>query len=131
MSFEDESLTFAGLNRRANRLAHHLRALGVGPDVRVGIGVERSLEMVVGLVAVAKAGGAYVPLDPDYPPERLRHMLEDSRPAVLLTQERLRGRFAAAGEIPVIALGVLESVRLLANASRLLADRTVDGIVAN
>jgi len=103
VSFEEQALTFAELNRRANRLAHHLRALGVGPDARVGIGVERSLEMVVGVVAVAKAGGAYVPLDPDYPADRLRHMLDDSRPAVLLTQERLRERFAAL-EIPILLL---------------------------
>ncbi|HEV2149307.1 MAG TPA: amino acid adenylation domain-containing protein, partial [Longimicrobiaceae bacterium] len=93
--FGDETLTYAELNRRANRLAHYLRELGVGPDVRVALGVERSPEMVVALLAVLKAGGAYVPLDPEYPAERLRHMLEDSRPALLLTQGRLRGRFPA------------------------------------
>ena len=69
--FEDRQLTYGELNARANRLAHHLRRLGVGPDSRVAICVERSLEMVVGLLAVLKAGGAYVPLDPAYPAERL------------------------------------------------------------
>jgi len=84
--FEQESLTYAELNSRANRLAHHLRFLGVKPDCRVAICVGRSLEMVVGLLAVLKAGGAYVPLDPAYPVERLRHMLVDSEPVALLTQ---------------------------------------------
>ena len=77
------------MNRRANRLAHYLRELGVKPDERVAICVERGLEMVVGLLGILKAGGAYVPLDPDYPAERLRYMLEDSGPAALLTQGHL------------------------------------------
>ncbi|MBV9107798.1 MAG: AMP-binding protein, partial [Gemmatimonadetes bacterium] len=84
--FGDLALTYTELNERANRLAHHLRALGVGPEARVAICVERGLEMMVGLLAVLKAGGAYVPLDPAYPAERLRYMLADSRPAVLLTR---------------------------------------------
>jgi amino acid adenylation domain-containing protein/FkbM family methyltransferase len=87
--FEDEQLTYQELNRRANQLAHYLRELGVGPDVLVGICVERSLEMVVGLLGVLKAGGAYVPLDMDYPQERLAFMLEDAQVPVLLTQQRL------------------------------------------
>ncbi len=78
-------LTYRELNQRANQVAHHLRSLGVGPESLVGICVERSLEMVVGLLGILKAGGAYVPLDPAYPPERLAFMLEDSRVAVLLT----------------------------------------------
>ncbi|HST58143.1 MAG TPA: amino acid adenylation domain-containing protein, partial [Longimicrobium sp.] len=82
---EEGTLTFAELNARANRLAHHLAGLGVGPDVRVGICMERSLELAVGLLAVVKAGGCYVPLDPDYPADRLRHMVEDAAPAALLT----------------------------------------------
>ena len=81
---EDARLTYAELNARANRLAHHLRTLGVKPDARVAICVERSLEMVVGLLAILKAGGAYVPLDPVHPAERLAGTLEDSAPAVLL-----------------------------------------------
>ena len=90
--YEDEQLTYDELNRRANQLAHYLRGLGVGPEALVGICVERSLEMVVGLLGILKAGGAYVPLDPGYPAERLSFMLEDAAVAVLLTQEHLRPR---------------------------------------
>jgi amino acid adenylation domain-containing protein/FkbM family methyltransferase len=87
--FEDKQLTYRELNRRANQFAHHLQKLGVGPDVLVGICVERSLEMIVGVLAVLKAGGAYVPLDPAYPKKRLALMLEDAQMPVLLTQHRL------------------------------------------
>jgi amino acid adenylation domain-containing protein/non-ribosomal peptide synthase protein (TIGR01720 family) len=83
--FEEEQLTYRELNQRANCLAHHLKTLGVGPEVLVGICVERSLYMVVGLLGILKAGGAYVPLDPAYPIERLAFMLEDSSVPVLLT----------------------------------------------
>jgi non-ribosomal peptide synthetase component F len=76
------------LNRRANQLARYLRARGVGPDVLVGIAIERSPEMIVGLLAVLKAGGAYLPLDPAYPPERLAFMLQDAAVTVLLKQAR-------------------------------------------
>jgi len=89
-------LTYAALNRRANRLAHHLRARGVGPDVRVGVCLERGPEMIVAVLAVLKAGGAYVPLDPEYPADRLEHMLADAAPAVLLTQASLAGCFAGS-----------------------------------
>jgi amino acid adenylation domain-containing protein len=89
--FEGEQLTYRDLEERADRLAQHLiRNLGVGPEVLVGICMERSVEMVVGLLGILKAGGAYVPLDPDYPRERLGYMLSDSRAPVLLTQARLR-----------------------------------------
>ena len=87
--FEDDQLTYRELNRRANQLGHYLRTLGVGPEVLVGICVERSLDMVVGLLGVLKAGGAYVPLDPAYPKERLAFMLEDTHASVLLAQQRL------------------------------------------
>jgi amino acid adenylation domain-containing protein len=87
--FEDERLCYQELNRRANQVAHHLRALGVRPEARVGICMERSVEMVIGVLAILKAGGAYVPLDPNYPPERLTFMLEDAHVPVLLTQQRL------------------------------------------
>jgi len=87
--FENAELTYRQLNARANQLAHHLRTLGVGPDVRVGICMERSLELVVGLLGILKAGGAYVPLDPAYPHERLSYMLETAGVPVLLTQQRL------------------------------------------
>ncbi|HZI16969.1 MAG TPA: amino acid adenylation domain-containing protein, partial [Pyrinomonadaceae bacterium] len=85
----DERLTYAQLGALADRLAARLRALGVGPDVLVGVLMERSAEMVVALLAVLKAGGAYLPLDPEYPAERLGHMLEDARPPVVLAQRRL------------------------------------------
>ncbi|MEH1906179.1 MAG: amino acid adenylation domain-containing protein [Nostoc sp.] len=87
--FKDEQLTYRELNSRANQLAHHLQRLGVGPEVLVGICVERSLEMIVGLLGILKAGGAYVPLDSAYPQERLAYMLSDSQVKVLLTTEKL------------------------------------------
>ncbi len=92
LGFEDRWLTYAELHRRAARLARHLQTLGVGPDVRVGICAERSLEMVMGLLGVLKAGGAYVPLDPGYPRERLAFMIADSQVPVLLTQTRIEPR---------------------------------------
>ena len=87
--FEQQQLTYRELNSRANQLAHYLRTLGIGSDVPVGICVERSLEMVVGLLGILKAGGAYVPLDPAYPQDRLAYMLSDSQLPVLLTQQDL------------------------------------------
>ncbi|WP_420127102.1 non-ribosomal peptide synthase/polyketide synthase [Longimicrobium sp.] len=103
VSFQGERLTYAELNARANRLAHHLRALGVGPDARVGVCVERGAEMVVSLLAILKSGGAYVPLDPAYPADRLRYMLEDSAPAALITQSSLADTFAGL-DVPVVEL---------------------------
>ncbi|RPI95737.1 MAG: amino acid adenylation domain-containing protein, partial [Chloroflexi bacterium] len=91
--FEDQQLTYAQLNARANQLAHYLRSQGVGPDVLVGICMERSLEMIIGLLGILKAGGAYVPLDPTYPAERLAFTLEDAKPAVVLTQTHLQQTF--------------------------------------
>jgi non-ribosomal peptide synthetase component F len=85
----DCQLTFAQLNARATHVASHLRKLGVGPETLVGICVERSLEMVIGLLGILKSGGAYVPLDPTYPKERLGLMIEDSKPLVLITQSLL------------------------------------------
>ncbi|WP_437884665.1 amino acid adenylation domain-containing protein, partial [Pseudomonas sp. LRF_L74] len=87
--FEDEMLTYNQLSRKANQLAHKLISLGVGPDVLVGIAVERSLDMVVGVLGILKAGGAYVPLDPEYPQDRLAYMIKDSGIELLLTQSHL------------------------------------------
>ena len=87
--FEGQHLTYRELNRRANQLAHYLQQLGVGPDVLVGICVERSLDMVVGLLGILKAGGAYLPLDPTFPSERIEFMLEDAQIPVLITQQHL------------------------------------------
>ena len=101
--YEGASLTYAELNVRANRLAHYLRGAGIGPDMPVAICVERSLEMIVGLIAIAKAGGAHVPLDPAYPPERLAYMLTDARPVILLTQQHLVASLPAH-DIPMFLL---------------------------
>ena len=87
--FDEQQMTYADLNRDANRLGHYLQRLGVGPGTLVGICVKRSLRMMVALLGILKAGGAYVPLDPTYPNERLGFMLEDTRAPVLLTQQRL------------------------------------------
>ena len=92
--FEGEALTYRELNRRANQLAHYLIGLGVGPEVLVGICLERSVKMVVAVLGVLKSGGAYVPLDPSYPRERLRFMLEDAQATVVLTQDRLTESFS-------------------------------------
>ena len=96
--FELEQVTYRQLNQRANQLAHYLRRHGVGADIHVGVCAERSIEMVVALLAVLKAGGAYVPLDPEYPRDRLKAMIEDAAPAVLLTQAHLVDRLPASGK---------------------------------
>jgi amino acid adenylation domain-containing protein len=90
--FGDQELTYAGLDRRANQLAHHLIRLGVGPESLVGICFERSIELIVAALAVFRAGGAYVPLDPAYPPARQAFMLRDAAAPVLLTMSGLAGR---------------------------------------
>ncbi|HEX6290386.1 MAG TPA: amino acid adenylation domain-containing protein [Herpetosiphonaceae bacterium] len=87
--FEDTQLTYAELNARANQLAHHLRSCGVGPEVRVGLCLHRSLDLVVGLLGILKAGGAYVPLDPAYPQARLAFQVQDAQVPVIVTQQEL------------------------------------------
>ncbi|HEX5444986.1 MAG TPA: amino acid adenylation domain-containing protein, partial [Pirellulales bacterium] len=84
--FGDQSLTYGELNRRANQLAHYLRSLGVGPETRVGLALERSIDLIVALLAVSKAGGCYVPLDLDNPAERLAYIVADANPAIVLTK---------------------------------------------
>lgn len=96
-----QSLTYQELNRRANRLAHYLRSVGVKPNILVGLCVERSLDMVVGLLGILKAGGAYVPLDPGYPPDRLAFMIDDAQAPVLLTQQHLAGRLPSGNALLV------------------------------
>ncbi|MBI5302089.1 MAG: amino acid adenylation domain-containing protein [Chloroflexi bacterium] len=93
VTFGDQHLTYAELNRRANQLARHLQNLGAQPETLVGICVERSFEMAIGLLGIMKAGGAYVPLDPSYPAERLAFMLQDSGASIVLTQAHLVERF--------------------------------------
>ena len=97
LMFGDTELTYEELNEAANRLAHHLVELGVGPDTLVGICLERGIDMIVGLLAILKAGGAYAPLDPDYPPDRLAYMLANTAAPVLVTHSRLLPRMAASG----------------------------------
>ena len=104
----DAVMRYGELDAQANRVAHRLRALGVGPEVRVGIAMERSFELVIGLLAILKAGGAYVPLDPDYPADRLAYMAEDSGIGLLLTQSRL------AVHLPEPLRGLQAQVRVLA-----------------
>jgi amino acid adenylation domain-containing protein len=101
--YGDQQLTYGELNRRSNQLAHHLRKLGVGSEILVGICMERSLEMVVGLLGILKAGGAYVPLDSAHPREHLRLLLGDMGARVLLTQDNLREHLPA-NDLEVIAL---------------------------
>ncbi|PYY14350.1 MAG: non-ribosomal peptide synthetase, partial [Acidobacteria bacterium] len=101
--YNEQRLTYRQLNARANQLAHRLRELGAGPEVLIGICMERSIEMVVALLGALKAGAAYLPLDPEYPKERLRIILDDSHPIVLLTQQRLLTQLLPC-DLKVIAL---------------------------
>jgi amino acid adenylation domain-containing protein/non-ribosomal peptide synthase protein (TIGR01720 family) len=105
LSFAGQTLSYDTLNRRANQLAQYLQSRGVGPEVRVGVLLERSLEMVVGLLAILKAGGAYVPLDPDYPAERLAFMLEDTATPLVLAQSHLLDKLPDP-RVPVVRLDV-------------------------
>ena len=102
--FAGDVLSYGELDRRANRLASYLVARGVGPDARVGVCVERSIDLVVAVLATLKAGGAYVPLDPNYPAERLHYMLEDAAPKIVLTSEELRAKLPAT-QSEVVVLG--------------------------
>ncbi|MGD7085815.1 amino acid adenylation domain-containing protein, partial [Ralstonia pseudosolanacearum] len=105
---EGRQVSYAELNARANRVAHALIGLGVGPDARVGLCAERSVELVIGLLGILKAGGGYVPLDPSYPQDRLAYMLEDSAPVAVLAQSNTREQLGALS-VPVLDLdGPLE-----------------------
>ena len=98
--FEDEKLTYQELNVKANQLAHYLRSTGVQPEVLIGISLERSMEMVIAILAVLKAGGAYVPLDPEYPQERLDFIQEETQVKTILTQEKIREILSNAAQFP-------------------------------
>ncbi|MGE0472119.1 MAG: amino acid adenylation domain-containing protein [Nitrospirales bacterium] len=100
---EDQQLTYRELNRRANQLAHFLQEQGVGPEVRVGLCLERNIDMIVGLLGILKAGGAYIPLDPTYPEERLHYIVKDSNPEFLVTQDGLLQGLNAS-ELPRLSL---------------------------
>ncbi|HEY4386115.1 MAG TPA: amino acid adenylation domain-containing protein [Ktedonobacteraceae bacterium] len=97
--FEGQTLTYRELNERSNQLAHYLRTFGIGPEVRVALCIERSLEMIIALLGILKTGGAYVPLDPTYPEERLAFMLDDAQAAVLITRQKLLHRLPSHGQI--------------------------------
>ena len=99
----DQRITYGQLDRRANRLAHRLRSLGVGPEVTVGLCIDRSVEMLVGILGIHKAGGAYVPLDPDYPLARLAEMLTSAAPLVLVAHSAVASRLPPL-DVPVVWL---------------------------
>jgi len=123
--YDEQQLTYRALNRRANQLAHRLHALGVGPEVPVGLYLERSLELVIGLLGILKAGGAYVPLDPAYPPERVGFMLADTQAPVLVTQPRL------VEGLPALAAQVLCLDTGCAALAHERADNPVSGATAD
>ncbi|PMY89317.1 MULTISPECIES: non-ribosomal peptide synthetase, partial [unclassified Pseudomonas] len=108
VTFAAKQLTYAELDARANRLAHKLIELGVGPEVRVGVAMQRSDSLLVALLAVLKAGGAYVPLDPDYPADRVAYMLDDSRALVLLTEQAVAATLSIAAETQVLLMDSAE-----------------------
>ncbi|PHM35752.1 Non-ribosomal peptide synthetase (fragment) [Xenorhabdus innexi] len=110
VTFEKQSLSYYELNQRANCLAHHLMTLGVQPDDRIAICVERSLEMVIGLLGILKSGAAYLPLDPAYPAERLAYILEDATPVLMLTQTSLADSLTSS--VPTLLLDIPEYVSI-------------------
>ena len=121
--FEEKRITYRELNSRANQLAHYLQSLGVEPEVLVGICVERSLEMIIGLLGILKAGGAYLPLDPDYPPERLAYILSDSQATVLVTTKELIVRLQSLPELVVCLDSDWESISTHSKANSSLPVR--------
>ena len=110
VEFEKERLTYSELNVRANRVAHRLRKMGVGPETMVGCCIDRSLEMIVAFIGILKAGGAYVPLDISYPKERVDFMLQDSRTAVMLTQRSLAPALRGRDNVQVVCMDEFEAL---------------------
>jgi amino acid adenylation domain-containing protein len=127
--FEDRHLSYGEINAHANQLAHHLIALGIRPDDRVGICMERSLDMVVGLLGIMKAGGAYVPLDPSDPAQRLAYMLEDSAPVAVLTQAAARGGLPAL-DVPVVVLQLQDRASMIAQEPKHNPDARASGLTS-
>src|SRR5579863_839542 len=125
--FEDRHLSYGELNAHANQVAHHLIALGIRPNDRVGICMERSLEMVVGLLGIMKAGGAYVPLDPSDPAQRLAYMLEDSAPVAVLAQAAARGGLPAL-DVPVVMLELRDGASIIAREPNHNPDARASGL---
>jgi amino acid adenylation domain-containing protein len=125
LTFEGDTLTYAALNARANQLAHLLRARGAGPETLVAICLERSLDLIVAVLAVLKAGAAYLPLDPSYPPERLAFMLDDSRAALLIGAEADSGA-ALAPEVPLLDLAAERAALAAQPATNLDGGATLD-----
>ncbi|MEP6743434.1 MAG: amino acid adenylation domain-containing protein, partial [bacterium] len=123
--FGDELISYCELNARANRLGHNLRERGIGPEMRVAIRVERSPEMIVGLLGILKAGGAYVPLEPSYPEERTSFMLADSGASLLLTQQRLIESLPGIS-VPVICLDIDSTVLSPASETNPISDVTAE-----
>jgi amino acid adenylation domain-containing protein len=115
--FEGQKLTYGELNRRANQLAQHLSALGVGPDVLVGVYVPRSIEMVVGILGILKAGGAYVPIDPSYPSARIALVIEDSHLGFILTTKQVRAALPSTSANIISLDGDAETISTLSPAA--------------
>ena len=128
--YEAERLTYGQLNARANQVAHHLIGLGIRPDDRVALCVQRSLDMVVGVLGILKAGGAYVPLDPSYPAQRLAYMLQDSAPVALLTQQALLDDLPALGLMHTVVLDDEVHWRAIGRLSRSDPDARALGLTS-
>ncbi|HEX2207374.1 MAG TPA: non-ribosomal peptide synthase/polyketide synthase [Longimicrobium sp.] len=126
--FGDDAMSFRELDERANRLANYLRGLGVGPEVRVGICLERGMEVLPAILGVMKAGGAWVPMDSGFPAERVAYMLADSGVSVLLTQERLRERLPAADGLRIVALDAGWDAIAAASAERVESGVTSENL---
>jgi amino acid adenylation domain-containing protein len=121
VAYQEQEISYADLNRRANQLAHYLRSLGVGPDKLVGICLERSPEMVIGILGILKAGGAYLPLDPSYPRDRLSFIIEDAQLSVLLTEQKLAGLLSATEARLVLTDSEQETIGLASTENPAIA----------
>ncbi|MCU1761668.1 AMP-binding protein, partial [Pseudomonas sp. 14P_8.1_Bac3] len=122
VTFGTQQLSYAELDAQANRLAHRLIESGVGPEVRVGVAMQRSEQLLVALLAVLKAGGAYVPLDPDYPAERVAYMLEDSRALLLLTESTIAAQLQVPSGTQVLLMDAADSYPSDAPRTRVTPD---------